>query len=79
VPYPFAGWLEEHPDGGFILVHADDSHSPPLTSYEAVVEYLGDEAVPPVETVLRLEHVLGEGEDPYYRLEHKPHPPEAQT
>lgn len=59
VPYPFAGWLEEHPDGGFRLWHEGGDHSPMLRSYEELHAYFmrvhrGE--LPKVEHVDRVRH-----------------------
>jgi hypothetical protein len=58
VPPPFAGWLEEHPDGGFIILCRGEM-SDPLTSYEAAADYFEAREIVPGDdvTVIRMRHV----------------------
>jgi hypothetical protein len=61
LPPGFAGWLEEHPDGGFILVHADGL-SPALQSYDAVTDYLDSDGRAVIQ-VVRVRHVFSSADE----------------
>ena len=77
-PPPFAGWLEEHPEGGFVLVRRDGLMSPVLTSYEAVSLYLDDHDLGPddLETVIRARHA-SDDLAAFLAFEPKLYPPET--
>jgi hypothetical protein len=75
---PFAGWLEEHPAGGFLIVHGE-TRSHALRSYEQVDEYADEHGPfdPDEVTVLRLRHVTDSpAESAAAMLKGKLYPPE---
>lgn len=56
---PFTGWLEEHPDGAFLVLLSDQTDSGPLTTYEAVSDFLASvEPSVDVEQVVRIRHSM---------------------
>jgi hypothetical protein len=61
---PFAGWLEEHPDGGFLIVHGE-TRSCALRTYEEVDAFVDEHGPfdPETTTVLRLRHVTDSPEE----------------
>lgn len=66
-PPPFAGWLEEHPDGGFLLLHTDGTRSPAICSYPELGEYLERVAageIARVEQVVRIGEIRLDVSDP---------------
>jgi hypothetical protein len=50
-PYPWEGWLEEHPEGGLMFMLEDNSTSPMLRSYDEVEEFLGREGPKAVDVI----------------------------
>jgi hypothetical protein len=67
IPPPFAGWLDEHPGGGFTIVHDDGSTTDGLTTEAAVrttLARIDRGELPPVERVIRVRHVIVGPPDP---------------
>ena len=60
---PFAGWLEEHPDGGFVILHEDGDRSGVLTSATAVDDHFAGLSQPSFGfEVLRIRRVYSDAD-----------------
>ena len=71
--HPFAGRLEDHPEGGFVLMH-DGRTSPALTTYEAVSDYIEKENLDAFE-VVRVRKIMSPSDE--FTFDPKPYPPEG--
>jgi hypothetical protein len=77
---PFSGWLEEYPDGGFLIVHGE-TRSRVLFNYEQVDAYADEHGPfdPETTEVLRLRHVTADPAESVRAMLAEPlYPPEPE-